>query len=81
LLADALPQRLGALNRSGTFRRLVALAPGSLADLVGAIPAGLGLIIEAMLASPTTTRTPEPSKRGPDPVRHDERASFPLAYS
>jgi hypothetical protein len=53
-----------------TGRRLVALPPGRLADLLGAIPASLTLIVEPVLASPTT-RTPKPPKRGLDPVQHD----------
>jgi hypothetical protein len=53
-----------------TGRRLVALPPGRLADLLGAIPASLTLIVEPVLAS-ATTRTPTPPKRGLDSVQHD----------
>src|SRR5215216_4807020 len=45
-------------DRRRTGRRLVALPPGRLADLLVAIPASLTLILEPVLASPTTTRTP-----------------------
>jgi hypothetical protein len=58
-------------DRHWTGRRLVALPPGSLADLLVAIPASLSLIVEPVLASPTTTRTPKPPKRGLDAVQHD----------
>ena len=57
-------------HRRRTGRRLIALPPGFLADLLGAIPASLTLILEPVLASPTT-RTPKPPKRGLDPVQHD----------
>ena len=57
-------------HRRWTGRRLVTLPPGRLTDLLGAIPASLTLIVEPMLASPTT-RTPKPPKRGLDPVQHD----------
>jgi hypothetical protein len=57
-----------------TGRRLVALPPGRLTDLLGAIPASLTLIAEPVLASPTT-RTPQPPKPGLDPVQHDAPSS------
>src|SRR5215204_2215603 len=53
-----------------TGRRLVALPPGHLADLLVAIPASLPLILEPVLASPTTTRTPKPGPHRFDSVHH-----------
>jgi hypothetical protein len=57
-------------HRRWTGRRLVALPPGRVADLLGAIPASLTLIVKPVLASPTA-RTPKPAKRDLDPVQHD----------
>jgi hypothetical protein len=64
-------------QRRRTGRRLVALPPGRLADLLGAIPASLTLVLEPVLASPTTTRTPRPPKRRHDPVQHGPPTSLP----
>jgi hypothetical protein len=66
-------------DRRWTGRRLVALPPGRLADLLVAILASLTLIVEPVLASPTTGR-PTPPKRGLDPVQHD-RTSCVLRLS
>jgi hypothetical protein len=38
------------------------------------------LVIEAVVGAPTTTRTPQPPKRGHDPVQHDGTPSLRLAY-
>ena len=67
-VAGARPSR--PLDGRRTFRRLVALPPGRLADLVGAIPGSLTRIMEPVLTSPTTTRTPKPGPHPLDPVRH-----------
>jgi hypothetical protein len=69
-LASRVARLVPASHRRWTGRRLVALPPGRLADLLGAIPASLTLIVKPVLASPTT-RTPKPPKRGLDPIQHD----------
>ena len=56
-----------------TLRRLIAQPPGRVDVLLRAIPARGMLVIEPVLGSPTTTRTPQPPKRGLDPVPHDGR--------
>jgi hypothetical protein len=64
-------------HRRRTGRRLIALPPGFLADLLGAIPASLTLILEPVLGSPTTPRAPHPPKRRPDLVQHGPPTSLP----
>jgi hypothetical protein len=56
---------------SWSRRIVVALPPGSVDVLPIAVPARGTLVMEPMLRSPTTTRTPEPPKRGLDAIQHD----------
>jgi hypothetical protein len=70
------PEEGRSVSDSRTVRRLVALPPGRLADLLVAIPARLTLILEPVLATPTT-RTPHPPKHRPDPLQHGLPTSLP----
>jgi hypothetical protein len=63
-------QRHAIGSRSG-MARPVALPPGLLDVLLGALLARRPLVIEAALGSPTTTRTPKPPKPSLDLVPHD----------
>jgi hypothetical protein len=58
-------------DRLRTSRPVIRAALGCVNVLLVAVAAGGALIIRTMLLSPTTARTPEPSKHGPDPVQHD----------
>jgi hypothetical protein len=60
-----------ALAGSWSRRIVVALPPGSVNVLPIAVPARGTLVMEPMLSTLTTTRTPEPPKCGLDPVPHD----------
>jgi hypothetical protein len=66
------PQRTSrTTSEAGRRRRApVALAPRRLDVQLRAIPARRPLVIEPMLGTPTTTRTPQPPNRGLDRVPH-----------